>query len=218
MPLAEDHHRETVMHPHFLLYGNRESGHSYKVALFLSLAGLPFDYRPIDIHMPREQRAADFREAARYGEVPTLMIDGTAWVQSDAILLGLIERTGRFDGGTPVARQRVREWLFWEANRLGFSFPHIRFEHRFGTGMAPEVMAWLRTRCEADLATLDAALRDQPFLLGSSPTAADIACCGYLYWAEQGKVDLADYPAIAQWLARIAALPGYKPPYEMFPV
>jgi glutathione S-transferase len=30
--------------------------------------------------------------------------------------------------------------------------------------------------------------------------------------------DLAEYPAIDAWRRRVAALPGWKPPYEMMPV
>ena len=43
-----------------ILYGHPESGHTYKVALALELAGVPFEYRWVDVFKPREQRAADF--------------------------------------------------------------------------------------------------------------------------------------------------------------
>ena len=69
-----------------ILYGHPESGHTYKVALALELAGIPFDYRWVDVFKPREQRPADFQAASRHGEIPVL-IDGVPLVQSNAILL-----------------------------------------------------------------------------------------------------------------------------------
>jgi len=48
-----------------ILYGHPESGHTYKVALTLALAGIPFDYRWVDVFRPREQRSADFQAASR---------------------------------------------------------------------------------------------------------------------------------------------------------
>ena len=49
------------------------------------------------------------------------------------------------------------------------------------------------------------------------PTIADLSLCGYLFWPDQIGMDRADYPNIAAWLARIAALPGYKRPEELMP-
>jgi hypothetical protein len=33
----------------FTLFGNQNSGHSYKVALFLTLAGIPYQYRHVSL-------------------------------------------------------------------------------------------------------------------------------------------------------------------------
>ena len=56
-----------------ILYGHPESGHTCKVALTLELAGLPFEYRWVDVSKPPEQRAADFQAASLdLGEFPRL--------------------------------------------------------------------------------------------------------------------------------------------------
>ena len=82
-----------------ILYGNRESGHSYKVRLMLALTQTPHEYRPIDIEQPREQRPEEFRQASKYGEVPVLVDRGQPYVQSNAILL--------HHGAGPELRQEV---------------------------------------------------------------------------------------------------------------
>lgn len=198
-----------------ILYGNRESGHSYKAALALTLMGVAFEQRAIDLNQPREQRPDDFRRAALFGEVPVLVDeDGLAVCQSNAILDHLARRYGRLDGATPAERTRVREWLAWEANRLAMSFPHLRFSRRF-TPAGEVLEAYWIARMQADFDRLDQALRDRDFLLGEAPTIADVSCCGYLFWTDQAGVDLAAWPAIDRWLRRIRSLPGWQAPYDL---
>ena len=198
-----------------ILYCNHESGHSYKVALALSLIGVPFEQRPVDLNLPRRQRAADFRNVALFGEVPVLVFDdGLAVCQSNAILDTLARRYGRLDGQTEAACVRVREWLSWEANRIAMSLPHLRFSRRF-TPAGPALEAWFSERMRADLDCLDAALTTSPFLVGDVPTIADVSCCGYMFWADQAGVDLGAWPRVQAWLARVRALPGWRAPYDL---
>jgi glutathione S-transferase len=79
-----------------LLYGSRDSGHAYKARLFLALASVPHDYENVDLDVPRDLRPERFRAVARFGEVPVLVHDAMAIVQSNAILLHLARHTGRF--------------------------------------------------------------------------------------------------------------------------
>lgn len=201
-----------------ILYCHHESGHSYKVALALSLIGVPFEQRPVDLNQPRERRAADFRDVSLFGEVPVLVFDdGLAVCQSNAILDTLARRYGKLDGRTESEQVRVREWLSWEANRIAMSLPHLRFSRRF-TPAGPALDAWFNERMLADFDRLDLALANNDFLVGDEPTIADISCCGYLYWAEQADVDLSRWPALVAWLARISAQPGWHSPYDLLHV
>jgi glutathione S-transferase len=60
-------------------------------------------------------------------------------------------------------------------------------------------------------------LSDRDWLVGDGPTAADFSCCGYLYYPEPFGFGRAEWPAIDAWLDRIAALPGWKHPYDLMP-
>lgn len=198
-----------------ILYCNRESGHSYKVALALALMDVPFEQRAVDLNLPREQRPEEFRRVSLFGEVPVLVDEaGLAVCQSNAILDHLARRHGKLDGATPAARTRVREWLSWEANRLAMSFPHLRFSRRF-TPAGEALEAYWSARMHADFDRLALALQGEAFLLGEAPTIADVTCCGYLFWTDQAGVDLAPWPAIAEWLQRIRSLPGWQAPYDL---
>jgi glutathione S-transferase len=198
-----------------ILYCHRESGHSYKIALALTLIGVPFEQRPVNLNLPREQRPEDFREVSMFGEVPVLIdADGLAVCQSNAILDHVARRYGALDGETPAARTRVREWLAWEANRIAMSLPHLRFSRRF-TPAGEALEAYWTGRMQADLDRLDLALSDRAFLAGAAPTIADLSCCGYLFWADQADVGLAPWPAVRAWLDRIRSLPRWQAPYDL---
>ena len=203
--------------PSLRLYCHRESGHSYKVALALCLMELPFETVAVDLNLPRERRPEDFREAARFGEVPTLLLNGEALCQSNAILDALARRFGKLDGHTIEEQHRVREWLSWEANRLGMSLPHLRFARKF-TPYPAQVEAWFVERLQRDLDRLQAQLSAQEFVATEDyPTIADCSCAGYIYFAEQAQVDLAQWPAVAAWRQRLSEQPGFRAPYDVLP-
>ncbi len=94
------------------LYGHPVSGHSYKIALFLTLAELGYRYREIDIFAPGDTRDSSFQTVSRFNEVPVLVADDDAICQSNAILIWLAARFQRFGGTTPAENTTISEWLF----------------------------------------------------------------------------------------------------------
>jgi glutathione S-transferase len=193
-----------------VLYGNRLSGHSYKIRLALVLGNIAHEYRHVALPTPRAQRPADFRAASRWDEVPALVVDGVAMVQSNAILQWLAESKGVL-AGQPGERQALREWLSWESNRIGLSLPNLRYARRFEPQPAA-VEAWLEQRCRTDLDVLDAQLATQDYLLAGGLSLADLSASAYLWWAADAGIDLQAWPQVGAWLARIATLPGWEHP------
>ena len=57
------------------------------------------------------------------------------------------------------------------------------------------------------------------YIVGGTPTIADMSLCGYLYYpADESGYDLPkQYPAMARWLERLKRLPRWKAPYELLP-
>jgi glutathione S-transferase len=51
--------------------------------------------------------------------------------------------------------------------------------------------------------------------MGAELTVADIACCAYLFWPDQAKLDLSQWVNVSRWLERIRAVPGWGAPYEL---
>ena len=67
-------------------------------------------------------------------------------------------------------------------------------------------------------AALDAQLGDQDFLAAAALTIADLCCYGEAAFARMSGFDLAPWPNVANWSARIEARPGFKPPLELLPM
>lgn len=197
-----------------VLFGNRESGHSYKVALALRLLELGYEYRAVDLALPRPSRGADFRAAARFNEVPTLVADGAPIVQSNAILLYLSRLSRKLHGS--LGPDRLLEWLFWESNRIGFSVPNLRVARHFMSDAEPALVSWLETRAQADLDRLEQEFATGAvYLAGEEISIADISCAGYLFWPGQAGIDLSRWPSVSAWIDRIRQTPGWSAPYDL---
>jgi glutathione S-transferase len=64
---------------------------------------------------------------------------------------------------------------------------------------------------------MDVHLRGRDFLLGDRCTIADVANYAYVHVAPQAGLELARYPAVEAWLARIEAQPGFIDDLEPYP-
>jgi glutathione S-transferase len=81
------------------------------------------------------------------------------------------------------------------------------------------VLAFLKGRIDGNLAIVEKRLAARPYVIGERPTIADVSLVAYLYYpAEEFGFDIpATYPAIAKWLDRMKALPGWEHPYKLMP-
>lgn len=88
---------------------------------------------------------------------------------------------------------------------------------RILTGRNPELVpARLELGREA-LDILEAQLENRSFLVGDSPTIADLANFAYTHVAEDAGYDLAGYPAVAGWLERVSQLPHFMDDLAPYP-
>ena len=195
-----------------------ESGNAYKVALALELTGT--DWAPVYVDFFNGgSRTPEFRALNEMGEVP-VMVDGeTVLTQSGVMLDYLSSKTGRFGGRSAAERREVLRWLFWDNHKLSTQAGTVRFLSNFlPEAKRPEgVIPFLQGRLKAAYGVLDAHLAGRDWIVGDGPTIADLSCCGYLFYPEPFGFSRADWPQIDRWLDRIAALPGWKHPYELMP-
>jgi glutathione S-transferase len=205
--------------PRYRLHCIGASGNSYKVALYLNCAGL--DWEPVGVDFAGgETRDPEWRaDTNAMGEVPVLEVDGLRMSQSGAILTWLSETTGWF---APAGAQRFEalRWMLFDNHKFTNNYAMHRVQNVFTPAPAhPALLAFLRTRTESSLSIVEKHLADRAFVLGDAPSIVDFSMAGYVYYpAAETGFELAEFPAIDRWRKRLAALPGWKPPYELMPV
>ncbi|MCL4676252.1 MAG: glutathione S-transferase family protein [Pararhodobacter sp.] len=199
------------------LYCFGESGNAYKAALTATLAGYDWAPRFVDF-FGGETRTPEFRALNVMGEVPLLIDGATTLSQSGAIQVHIAKATGKL-GGTPGKEEEVLRWVLWDNHKLSSQAGMARFLMNFlpEAKRPKEVIGFTLGRLKAAYATLDGHLEGRDWIVGEGVTIADCACCGYLYYPEPFGFDRADWPHIDRWLDNIAALPGWKHPYDMMP-
>ena len=183
-----------------------------KVALCLEEMGLPYTPKPLDM-LKGEQFGADFLAINPNGKLPAI-VDGQVRVfDSNAILLYLAEKTGRFlPAATPVARGELLSWLMFVATGVGpYSGQSVHFRL-----FAPEPKDYAVNRymreVERHYAILDARLADRRYILGETYTIVDMALWG---WARMLPRVLGDdayepVPNVKRLFDEISARPAAK--------
>ena len=195
-----------------------QSGNAYKVALMLELSGAEWEPVLVDF-FAGATRQAEFRAMNPMGEVPVLEHRGEVLSQSGAILDYLAETLGTFRAPEGRAREVLR-WLLWDNHKLTANLATWRFLANFvpEEKRNPAVIDFLEGRARTALKVLDQHLERRDWIVGKAPSIADLSCAGYMYYAEEYPIDWpGEYPTVTGWVARIAALPGWRHPYDLMP-
>jgi glutathione S-transferase len=196
-----------------------ESGNSYKLALMLTLCGEQWEPVWTDFG-GGVTRTPEWRATLNeMGELPVLEEDGVRLTQTAPILLRLAERSGRFLGTDEDERFQILRWLFWDNHKLTSYMATYRYNRAFTPSPDPKVLAFLQNRLADFLGIVEHHLKGRRFVVGDQATVADISMVGYLFFPteETGYNFIESHPAIHAWLARVTALPDWKPPYELLP-
>ena len=140
--------------------------------------------------------------------------DGRCLAESNAILCYLAEGTRFFPGDSSERwlRAQVMQWLFFEQYSHEPNIATVRFWVTHKVQMNAERQAALPGKHKwgnAALAVMEGPLRNRAFLAGERYTIADIALYAYTHVAPEGGFDLAPYPGVRAWLARVAEQPRH---------
>jgi glutathione S-transferase len=198
------------------LHGIWLSGPTYKAGLALALIGQSFAYKHVDLRAGAHKQP-EFLAINRYGQVPALEDGDLKLCQSGSILLYLADKFGKMGGKTAEDKARVREWIFWEASSLGTNIYRPRAIKR-GFMQADDSVYTMYAKMAGDaLKALDTELAKGSFLVGNEPTVADVAVYGDVAYASEAAIDLAPYPNVQAWMARVEKLPGFKKYEDVLP-
>nr|WP_315426610.1 glutathione S-transferase [uncultured Albidiferax sp.] len=192
------------------LYRHVVSGHAHRVQLMLSLLDLPFDTVEVDL-LAKAQKSPEFLALNAFGQVPVIQDGDVTLADSNAILVYLATRyaaPGTWLPSDALGAAQVQRWLSVAAGQIAFGPAAARIIQLFKLPSDPSEAIH---RANQLFAVMDAHLQPSGYLVGSTPTIADIACYSYIAHAPEGNVSLQPYPQLRAWLARIEALPGFVP-------
>jgi len=169
-------------------------------------AGLPVTMVKIDSKTKKIEGGADFLAINSKGTVPALQLDdgrvlteGPAIVQYLADLRpesGLAPRAGTFE------RYQLMEILNYITSEV-----HKTFTPLFNPASPAEAKETALSSLGKKFDWLSGFLGKKPFLLGNTFTVADAYLFTVLNWTGHVKIDLAKWPILADYKARVAKRP-----------
>lgn len=188
------------------------SGNGYKIRLLLAFLDTPYEYRTYSV-LKSETRTAEFLAISPNGKIPVLVLgDGTVLSESNAILNYLGAGTA-FLPADRLHHAQMLQWMFWEQYSHEPNIATLRFwNHLPDLDDAQKAQVpGKRENGIAALKLMNEHLSERDWFVANAPTITDIALFAYTHVADEGGFELADYPAVGEWLTRVKGLPGFVP-------
>ncbi len=168
--------------------------------------GLPYTLEKVDFATKKTAGGLDYLTINSKGAVPALQLDdGRVLTEGPAIVQyladqkpesGLAPRAGTFE------RYRLMEMLNYIASEV-----HKGFSPLFNPKISADWKASAIAGLEKKFDWLSAFLKGKDFLIGSAFTVADAYLFTVLNWTGHLKIDLAGWPVLSAYQARIAQRP-----------
>jgi GST-like protein len=181
-----------------------------KVALFLEEAGLDYEAVPLDTRKG-EQHTDGYLAINPNAKAPTIVDNDVTVFDSNAILLYLAEKTGRFlPPGNDAARGDLLSWLMFVATGIGpYSGQSVHFRVH-----APEQIPYALNRyafeAKRHYGILNDQLAERPYILGDTYTIVDMAAWGWARLMPRILSDEAfdDFPHLKRLVDEITLRPA----------
>src|SRR4030081_1963719 len=150
-----------------------------KVALFLEEAGLAYEPVAVDTRKG-DQFTPDYLAINPNSKVPAIDDGGVKVFDSNAVLLYLAEKTGKFlPANTPANRAQLLSWLMFIATGIGpYAGQAVHFKH-----FAPKELKYAHNRYQFEAhrhyGILDDHLGNSRYMVGDAYGIVDMALWGW---------------------------------------
>ena len=197
----------------YTLYSMQRSGNSYKVRLALAHLGIPYRLVEIDV-LKGESRTPEFLAKNPNGQVPLLEVaPGRYLAESNAILWHLVGRSP-LRPEDRIDRAEALQWMFFEQHSIEPNVGAAYFWLTLVKGgrelQRHALDDWMEEGYRA-LGVMENHLKHHRYFASNCYSVADIALYAYTHLAHECDYDLTAFPAIRDWLQRVAAQPGHVP-------
>jgi glutathione S-transferase len=169
--------------------------------------GLPVDLVRVDLRAHKTQTGADYYAVNPKGYVPALQLDdGTVLTEGAVIDQYIADQKPEAKMIPPAGtmdRYRVQEWLNFVASEI-----HKTFSPMFGA--SEEVKEQGRAKLARRFDVVARALEEHPYLVGDTFSVADAYLFNMLTWTSFVGIDLARWPALQAFFARVQQRPAVQ--------
>lgn len=178
----------------------------------------PVEFVRVDLSKG-EQKSPQFLAINPNGKVPALNNGALKLWEANAIMCYLAKAAGSELWPSDTAGQiDLLRWLSWNSEHFTRHAGSLYFQHlikpRF-LQQAPDAKAVEEATgfFKQFAQVLDDHLRQRRYLLGDRLTIADFAVAVTLPYAQEAKIPVAGFSAIARWHDRLAELPAWRQPF-----
>jgi glutathione S-transferase len=197
----------------YTLYSMQRSGNSYKVRLALEQLRLPYRLVEVDV-LKGESRTPEFLAKNPNGQVPLLeAAPGRYLAESNAILWHLA-RGSSLRPDNRIERAEALQWMFFEQHSIE---PNIGSAYfwlslvKGGRDLQQHALEDWMEEGNRSLRVMENHLEHHRYFAANRYTVADLALYAYTHLAHECDFDLAPFPAIRVWLARVQDQPHHIP-------
>jgi glutathione S-transferase len=176
-------------------------------------AGFSFELEQVDLGKKLTAGGEDFSKINPKGYVPALRLDDGEILTEVAVILQYLAdhkpASGLEPGAGTMERYRVMEWLNFIATEV-----HKQFGPLFNPKITAEWKESQLSRLAQRFDYLAQHVSGKQYLMGDKFTVADSYLFTVINWAGFLHVDMAKWPQLTDYLARIAARPAVKAAME----
>lgn len=194
----------------YRVYGDLLSGNCYKIKLLLQFLDIAHEWVHVDI-LAGETQTIEFEAMNKNAKIPVLQISESEYLTESNAILNFLAEGSSFLPASGIGRAKVLQWQFFEQYSHEPYIAVARYINKY-LGLPAERKEEYASKQEGGhkaLSVMENQLSQSDFLVGNTPTIADISLYAYTQVANEGGFDLDQYPNIRNWLNTIEALPGY---------
>ncbi len=177
--------------------------------IVLREAGHAFDLVKVDIPNKKTEHGDDYWKINPKGYVPALVLDSGEVLTEVGVVCQYLADQKPGSGLAPqagtMARYHLMEWLNFVATEV-----HKQIGALFNPKMTPEMKEVQLGVIERRLNALEKMLGGKDYLMGERFSVADAYLFTVLNWSRIHKIDMAKWPKIQAFMARIADRPKVK--------
>jgi glutathione S-transferase len=169
-------------------------------------AGIPLALKKVDLKTKQVDGGGSFMAINPKGSIPALQFDNNQVLTEVSVVTQYLADQKPDSKLAPRAgtmeRYRLQEWLNYISSEL-----HKNFAPMFSPNSSDELKKLAMSNLSPRFEYLATQLAGKNYIFGDQFTAADAYLFTVLGWTKYVGMDLAKWPVLAQYVARIAARP-----------